>query len=147
MILFLMCCDIAVLLTFGLPALLCSLKVSVNYSTYNMWWTRYWTNICVSRMNCISRFISLSTLANKQLLIHNLIIILFFLVQVRKANRTGRVQDAETYSEYTLCFSIGGIIFHIALVLIVITAFLLLHLVGRVFDWHSCSCTHSIWNS
>ena len=54
-------------------------------------------------------------------------------LQVKKANQIGDQHTAKKYSEYTLCFSIGGIVFHIILVLIVIMTFLLLHFVAGVF--------------
>ena len=54
-------------------------------------------------------------------------------LQVRKANRIGDHYDAKKYSEYTICFAVSGIIFHIILVLVVITVFLMLHYVADVF--------------
>ena len=54
-------------------------------------------------------------------------------VQVRKANRIGAHYDAKKYSEYTVCFAVSGIIFHIILVLVVITVFLMLHFIAGVF--------------
>ena len=55
-------------------------------------------------------------------------------MQVRKANRIGDLHEAKKYSEYTLCFSIGGIVFHIILALMVITLFLMLHYIAGAFD-------------
>ena len=55
-------------------------------------------------------------------------------MQVRKANRMGDHRKAKEYSEYTLCFAIGGIMFHIILVMIVITMFLMLHFIVGAFS-------------
>lgn len=56
------------------------------------------------------------------------------IVQVRKANRIGDLHEAKKYSEYTLCFFIGGIVFHFILALMVITMFLMLHYIAGTFD-------------
>lgn len=55
---------------------------------------------------------------------------LIIYLQVRKANRIGDLHEAKKLSEYTLCFSIGGIVFHIILALMVIMMFLMLHYIA-----------------
>ena len=61
-------------------------------------------------------------------------IFIFCFLQVQRDNLKRRYDDAKKHSEYVMCLNITGIIFHILIVLAVITTFLVLHFVFGVFN-------------